>query len=97
MYIILVHSHIRAEHVKRFREVTLENAEASRGEAGCVRFDVLQQADDESRFTFVEMFKSEADAVAHRETRHFKKWLEEAVPLMAETRTRVIYRGVSLT
>ena len=97
MYIVLVHSHIQAEHVERFREVTLENAEASRGEEGCVRFDVLQQADDPVRFTFIEMFKSEADAVAHRETSHFKKWLEEAVPLMAEPRTRVLYRDVSLT
>lgn len=97
MYIVLVHSHIKEEHVERFREVTIQNAEASRGEKGCVRFDVLQQADDPTRFTFIEMFKSEADAIAHRETSHFKTWLEEAVPLMAETRTRVIYRGVSLS
>lgn len=97
MYIILVHSHIQEEHVERFREVTLENAEASRGEAGCARFDVLQQPDDPTRFTFIEIFKSEADAIAHRETGHFKKWLEQAAPLMAEPRTRVIYRDVSLT
>ena len=97
MYIVLVHSHIQEEHVERFREVALKNAEASRGEKGCVRFDVLQQADNPTRFTFIEMFKSEADAIAHRETSHFKTWLEEAVPLMAEPRTRVIYRDVSLT
>lgn len=97
MYIVLVHSHVQAEHVERFREITLENAEASRGEDGCARFDVLQEADDPTRFTFIEMFKSEADAAAHRETSHFKKWLEEAVPLMAEPRTRVILRDVSLT
>lgn len=97
MYIVLVHSHIQAEHVERFREITLQNAEASRGEAGCVRFDVLQQADDPTRFTFIEMFSSEADAVAHRETGHFKKWLDDAVPLMVEPRARVIYHGVSLS
>lgn len=97
MYIILVHSRIQPEHVGRFREITLQNAEASRGESGCVRFDVLQQVDDPTRFTFVEMFASEADAIAHRETSHFKKWLEQAVPLMVEERTRVIYRAVSLT
>ena len=97
MYIVVVHSYIQAEYVERFREITLENAEASRREEGCVRFDVIQQIDDPTRFTFIEMFKSEADAVAHRETGHFKKWLEEAVPLMVEPRTRVIYRDVSLT
>ena len=96
MYIVLVHSHIQAEHVERFREITLQNAEASRGEEGCVRFDIIQQTDDPTRFTFIEMFKSEADGALHRESSHFKKWLEEAVPLMVESRTRVIYRDMSL-
>ena len=97
MYIVVVHSHIQEEHVERFREVTLENAEASRREDGCVRFDVIQQADDPTRFTFIEMFKSEADGTIHKETSHFKKWLEQAVSLMVEPRTRVIYKDVSLT
>ena len=97
MYIVLVHSHIQEEHVERFREITLQNAEASRGEEGCVRFDVLQQVDDPTRFTFIEMFKSEEAGAIHRETSHFKKWLEEAVPSMVEPRTRVIYRDVSIT
>jgi quinol monooxygenase YgiN len=97
MYIVIVHSRIQEEHVERFREVTLQNAEASRGEEGCVRFDVLQQADDPTRFTFIEMFKSEEAGAIHRETSHFKKWLEEAVPLMVEPRTRVLYHDVSLT
>jgi autoinducer 2-degrading protein len=97
MNIILVHSHIQPEHVDRFREITLENAEASRGEEGCVRFDVIQQVDDPARFTFIEMFKSEEDGVIHRESSHFKKWLELAVPLMVEPRTRVIYQDISIT
>ncbi|NJC95156.1 MAG: antibiotic biosynthesis monooxygenase [Anaerolineales bacterium] len=97
MYIVVVHSHIQPEHVERFREVTVENAEASRREAGCVRFDVIQQADDPTRFTFIEMFKSKEDGARHLETSHFTKWLEEAVPLMTEPRTRVIYQDVSLT
>lgn len=97
MYIVVVHSRIQPEHVERFREVTVRNAEASRREAGCVRFDVLQQADDPTRFTFIEMFESEEAGTVHRESGHFRQWLEEAVPLMVEPRTRVIYRDVSLT
>jgi quinol monooxygenase YgiN len=97
MYSVIVHSHIQEKHVERFREVTLENAEASRREEGCVRFDVIQQADDPTRFTFIEMFKSEKAGVIHKETSHFKKWLEQAVPLMIEPRTRVIYKDVSIT
>ncbi|HKJ40303.1 MAG TPA: putative quinol monooxygenase [Anaerolineales bacterium] len=90
MYIVVVHSHIQDERVEIFREVTLENAEASRKEDGCVRFDVIQQADDPTRFTFIKMFQSE-------EAGHFKKWPEQAIPLMVEPRTRVIYTDVSLT
>jgi autoinducer 2-degrading protein len=97
MYIVVVHSHIQVEHVERFREITIQNAEASRSEDGCVRFDVLQQVDDPTRFTFIEMFKSKEDGAQHLETSHFKKWLEEAVPLMTEPRTRVIYHDVSVT
>lgn len=97
MYVVVVHSHILPQHVDRFREVTVQNAEASRGEAGCVRFDVFQQTDDPTRFTFVEILKSREDGVRHLETDHFRKWLEEAVPLTVEPRTRVIYRDVSLT
>jgi len=97
MYIVLVHSHIQEAHVERFGEITRQNAEASRGEEGCVRFDVIQQVDDPTRFTFIEMFESEEAGAIHRETSHFKKWLEEAVPLMVEGRTRVIYSDVSIT
>ena len=97
MYIVVVHSHIQAEHVERFMEITVRNAESSRKEAGCVRFDFLQQAEDPTRFTFIEMFKSKEDGAAHLETSHFKKWLEEAPALMVEPRTRVIYQDVSLT
>ena len=97
MYIVFVHSLIQPEHVERFREVTIENAEASRGEEGCVRFDILQQADDPTRFTFVEMFKSKEAGARHLETDHFKKWLKEAVPLMIEPRNRITYREVSLS
>ena len=97
MYIVVVHSHIQPEQVERFREITIQNAEASRREDGCVRFDIIQQIDDSTRFTFIEMFKSEQAGAIHRETGHFKKWLDEAVPLMVEPRTRAIYHDVSIT
>ena len=89
--------HIKEEHVDKFREITIQNAEASRRDEGYVRFDVIQQADDPTRFTFFEMFQSEEAGAIHKETSHFKKWLEQAVPLIVEPRTRAIYRDVSLT
>jgi len=97
MYIVVVHSQIQPEQVERFTEITIQNVEATRNEDGCVRFDVIQQVDDPTRFTFIEIFKSKDAGAKHLDTDHFKKWLEEAVPLMIEPRTRVIYQDVSLT
>ena len=56
MYIVLVHSYIQAEHVERFKMISLQNAEATRCEEGYVRFDIIQQTDDPTLFTFIEMF-----------------------------------------
>jgi len=53
--------------------------------------------DNPTRFTFIEMFNSEETGAIYKETSHFKKWLENATPLMIEPRTRVIYKDVSLT
>jgi autoinducer 2-degrading protein len=46
MLILQVHAHVKPEAVDAFREATIENARQSRLEAGVVRFDVVQQADD---------------------------------------------------
>ena len=35
------------------------------------RFDVIQQADDPTRFVLVEVYRSEEDTVKHRQTAHF--------------------------
>jgi quinol monooxygenase YgiN len=66
----LVHSHIRADHVEKCREVTLEDTKASLGEEGWVRFDVLQQTADPTCVTFIEIFKSEEAGAIHREANH---------------------------
>ena len=83
--------------MEAFEEISRQNAEASQGEEGCVRFDVLQQADDPSRFVFIEMFESETDALAHRVSSHFKTWLQAAEPMMVSPRERAVYKEVSLT
>jgi len=58
------------------------------------RFDVLQQADDPTRFTLVEVYYSPDDPAHHRETDHYKRWAAAANPMMAEPRSKVIYDNV---
>ena len=91
MLIVHVHVHIKADCVEAFRAATIENARESVKEPGIARFDVVQQADDPTRFVLVEVYRT-ADAPAkHKETTHYAKWRDTVAPMMAEPRTSVKY------
>jgi quinol monooxygenase YgiN len=63
-------------------------------EPGIARFDVIQQADDPTRFVLVEVYRS-ADAPArHKETAHYARWRDTATEMMAEPRTSIKYANV---
>jgi len=94
MHIIHVHIHVEPQHVDTFQQISLENARHSLQEPGVARFDVIQQADDPTRFVLVEIYRSEQDVERHKQTAHYARWRELAEPLMAEPRTRTIYRNV---
>lgn len=91
MYIVHVHIHVKPEFIEAFKEATLENARHSVQEPGVARFDVLQQADDPTRFVLVEVYRTPDDPARHKETAHYNRWREVAEPMMAEPRSRVIY------
>jgi len=94
MFIVLVQVHVKADCVEAFREATLANARASRGEPGVARFDVLQQADDPTRFVLVEVYRAPEDAARHKETAHYPVWRDAVAGMMAESRTSVKYANV---
>jgi autoinducer 2-degrading protein len=54
MFVTLVHVHVKPEHLDAFVDVTRTNHEASVREDGNLRFDVLQSADDPTRFLLYE-------------------------------------------
>jgi autoinducer 2-degrading protein len=94
MHIVHVHVHVKAEAVGDFIQATLENARASIQEPGIARFDFVQQQDDASRFTLVEVYRSAEAQAAHRETAHYAKWRDTVEPMMAEPRQRAIYNAI---
>jgi quinol monooxygenase YgiN len=97
MFIMHVHIVVKPEHVEAFKTATLDNAQNSQQEAGVLRFDFLQQRDDPTRFTLVEVYKAESDWTAHRETAHFLRWREAVAAMMEGERTRVLYEALSPT
>jgi quinol monooxygenase YgiN len=94
MYIVHVHIHVKPEFIDAFRQACIENAANSRKEAGIARFDVLQVADDLTRFALVEVYRDAAAPARHRETAHYQAWAAKVADMMAEPRTRTIYTNI---
>lgn len=85
---------MKPECVEAFKAATLANARASVQEPGVARFDVVQQADDPTRFVLVEVYRN-ADAPAlHKETAHYAAWRDTVAPMMALPRSSVKYGNV---
>lgn len=84
MMILHVTIQVKPEHAKEFLEVVRYDAEHSeKDEPGCLRFDVIQDKDDQSRFYFYEVYRDEAALEAHRQTPHFKLYAEKSKAWLA--------------
>lgn len=94
MLIVHVHVRVQPEFVDAFKKATVENARNSVLEPGIARFDVIQQSDDPSRFTLVEIYRSVEATAQHKETAHYKAWRDAVAGMLAEPRTKVKYSGV---
>lgn len=94
LVVVHVHVHVKQDQIEAFREATLDNARASVKEPGIARFDVVQEADDPSRFVLVEIYRTKDAPAAHKETAHYKKWRDGVADMMAEPRTSKKYVNV---
>ncbi len=94
MVIMHVFIQVKPECLEAFKAATVENARNSVQEPGIARFDVIQQEDDPTRFALVEVYRTAEAPARHKETAHYKKWLETAEPMMAAPRTRTFYTNV---
>ena len=89
MLVVHVHVHVKPDCVEAFKEATCLNARLSLLELGVLRFDVLQQQDDPTRFVLVEVYRDAEAAAAHKETQHYPVWRDAVAPMMAEPRFSV--------
>jgi (4S)-4-hydroxy-5-phosphonooxypentane-2,3-dione isomerase len=94
MHIVLVSIHVKNESLEAFQAATLENATNSIQEQGVLRFDVLQQSEDPTRFILVEVYRTPDDQLRHRETRHYQVWRDTVTDMMAEPRVGVKYTNL---
>jgi autoinducer 2-degrading protein len=93
-HVTLVYVRIKPENIEDFIEATRLNHEASIREPGNLRFDVIQSADDPTRFVLYEVYACLEDAAAHKATAHYLQWRDTVSDWMAEPRQGVRYHGL---
>jgi quinol monooxygenase YgiN len=91
MHVVIVYVQVKNGSIDAFISATLDNARNSIKEPGVTRFDFYQQSDDPTRFTLIEVYRSEDSPHKHRETPHYIRWSNAVSEMMAESRTKVLY------
>ena len=94
MHLLHVTIRVKPECLDAFKTATLANARATVQEPGVARFDVIQLADDPTRFMLLEAYRTPADHAAHRETAHYAAWRDTVASMMAEPRTAQKFTNV---
>ncbi len=94
MLVVHVHARVRPERVEDFLAATLVNAQASLGEPGVLRFDVIQDQADPAHAVLLEVYRDEDAAAAHKQTLHYAAWRDAVAEMMAEPRASTRFSAV---
>ncbi len=94
MVIVHVHVNVKSQFIEAFKEATIENASNSIKEPGVARFDVIQEADDPTKFILVEVYKTIEAATAHKETAHYARWRDTVGEMMSEPRQGIKFTNI---
>ena len=92
-FVLMVNIKIKPENVERWMKLALENAREARKEPGCRQFEVLVDPKDRTKVVLFEIYDDDKAFEAHQATPHFKKYLAEAVPLLASRERQVFTKG----
>jgi len=81
--VLQVNIRIKPENVDAFMRKVIENGKAARNEPGCRQFEVLVDPDDNTSVMLFEVYDDQKAFEAHQAGAAFKKYVAEAVPLLA--------------
>ncbi len=91
---VSVVTHVDVSPDPRVAGLLARLAEASRQEAGNVRFDVLQHAMRANHFTVIETWQSQKALDAHAAAAHTKQYRDELQPMTGSPLDERVYRAV---
>lgn len=92
--VLQVNIRIKPENVDAFMGKLIENAKAARGEPGCRQFEALVDPEDKTRVMLFEVYDDQKAFEVHQAGAAFKKYLAEAVPLLASRERHFWTRAV---
>jgi autoinducer 2-degrading protein len=87
MFVVVVSLQVKPDRVQDFTNAIFDNARNTRLEPGNVRFDVLQDTTDPTRFVLYEAYTSTDGHKSHQQTAHYLKWRDKVTDWMAQPRT----------
>jgi autoinducer 2-degrading protein len=93
--VLVVRCEVQEQHLEAFLAEVTSNAGNARKEPGCLRFDVLQHKDNKLVFVLYEQYRDEAALEAHRNSAHFARWRDVAVPMLKGDRQRDLFECIS--
>ncbi len=94
MHVTFVHVRVLPDQLDAFLEATRANHESSVLEPGNLRFDVLRDPADPTRFVLYEAYLDAAAAAVHKTTAHYLAWRDRVAPMMAEPRRGEPWEGL---
>ena len=93
-FVLLVNIRVKPENVAAFMQKLGDNARAARREPGCRQFEALVDPNDKTKVVLFEVYDDDKAFEAHQATPHFKKYLAEAVPLLASRERQVLTKAL---
>jgi autoinducer 2-degrading protein len=85
MYVLLVSIHVAPEEREQFLAAARgSDAVAVRGNPLVLRFDIVQDAEDENHFFYFEQYATEADFLTLRATPEMTRWRQAAGKCVGE-------------
>ena len=80
---IIARFNAKPDSIDALRKQLLAMLEPTRQEAGCIRYDLLNNIAEPTDFTFVEEWASQAAIDAHMKTPHLQAVVADSAPLLA--------------
>jgi (4S)-4-hydroxy-5-phosphonooxypentane-2,3-dione isomerase len=95
MIVRVISLKVKREHVAEFKAACMANHTGSLKEPGIQRFDVLQNESSPEEFMLYEVYETQEATLTHKETVHYKKWIQTVEAMFAEPRKSSVYTVVA--